>query len=184
MREFLEALRRALRSPAFKFFLNIFLILLLVVPLLLVCALVWERETRAQAVRAEVGQLWGPEQQLIGPFLIVPYTVRIQTVQGDKRFEQLQERAGGLRASGRGYPGLRGAHHRHVRDPARRLVRRRRRCPTGTAGRVRRRPGASPRLRSRCVNAVAMLRCNERPSPDAVQFQPPAERSALPFPHH
>ena len=89
MREFLEALRRALRSPAFKFFLTIFLIVLLTIPLLLVYALIWERESRAGAVRAEVGQLWGPEQHLMGPFLVVPYTVRIQTVQGDKRFEQV-----------------------------------------------------------------------------------------------
>jgi inner membrane protein len=92
MREFLEALRRALRSPAFKFFLTIFLIVLLTIPLLLVYALIWERESRAQAVRGEVGRLWGPEQQILGPFLVVPYTVRIQTVQGDKRFEQIQER--------------------------------------------------------------------------------------------
>jgi inner membrane protein len=92
MMELLEAVRRALRSPAFKFFLVVFLILLLTVPLLLVYALIWERESRAQAVRREVGQLWGPEQQILGPFLVVPYTVRIHTVQGDKRIEQLQER--------------------------------------------------------------------------------------------
>src|SRR5512139_1759600 len=92
MRELLEALRRALRSPAFKFFLTVFLILLLTVPLLLVYALIWERESRAQAVRHEVGTLWGPEQQILGPFLVVPYTVRIETVQGDKRIEQIQER--------------------------------------------------------------------------------------------
>ena len=92
MREFLEALRRALRSPAFKFFLTIFLIVLLTIPLLLVYALIWARESRAGAVRAAVGRLWSPEQQIVGPFLIVPYTVRIQTVQGEKRFEQIQER--------------------------------------------------------------------------------------------
>ena len=92
MRELLEALRRALRSPAFKFFLTVFLILLLTIPLLLVYALIWERESRAQAVRNEIGRLWGPEQQILGPFLVVPYTVRIETVQGDKRIEQIQER--------------------------------------------------------------------------------------------
>jgi inner membrane protein len=92
MLDFLEAVRRALRSPAFKFFLVCFLILLLLVPLLLVNALIWEREVRAQAVRGEVGRTWGPEQQVLGPFLVVPYTVRLQTVQGDKRIEQLQER--------------------------------------------------------------------------------------------
>jgi inner membrane protein len=88
----MEAVQRALRSPAFKLFLIGFLILLLLVPLLLVDLLVGEREARARAVLAEVGQLWGPEQQILGPFLVVPYTVRLQTVQGDKRIEQVQER--------------------------------------------------------------------------------------------
>src|SRR5262245_54750318 len=92
MREFLEALRRALRSPAFKFFLTVFLILLLTIPLLLVYALISERESTAQAVHSEVGRLWGAEQQILGPFLVVPYTVRTETVQGDKRVEHFQER--------------------------------------------------------------------------------------------
>jgi inner membrane protein len=87
-----EAAARALRSPAFKFFLILFLIVLLVVPLALVYGLIWERGSRAASVRREVGQLWGPEQSMLGPFLVVPYTVRIETVQGDKRFEQIQER--------------------------------------------------------------------------------------------
>jgi inner membrane protein len=90
--ELLEAVGRGLRSPAFKFLLVLFLILLLVIPLVLVSALISERENRAQAVRREVGQLWGPEQRMIGPVLVVPYTVRLETVQGDKRVEQLQER--------------------------------------------------------------------------------------------
>jgi inner membrane protein len=92
MMDVIDAVRRALRSPAFKFLLVCFLILLLLIPLLLVNGLIWERESRAQAVRAEVGRLWGPEQQLLGPFLVVPYTVRLETVRGDKRAEVLQER--------------------------------------------------------------------------------------------
>ena len=88
----LEATGRALRSPAFKFLLILFLIVLLLVPLLLVFALIWEREKRAESVRYDVAQLWGPEKRILGPFLIVPYTVRIETVQGEKRIEQTQER--------------------------------------------------------------------------------------------
>jgi hypothetical protein len=84
--DLLEAAGRVLRSPAFKFVLILFLIVLLLVPLALVYSLIWERENRAASVRREVGQLWGPEQRLLGPFLVVPYTVRIETVQGDKRF--------------------------------------------------------------------------------------------------
>ena len=86
------AIVRGFRSPAFKFFLILFLILLLLVPLFMVYGLIWERESRARAVRSEVGRLWGPEQQILGPFLIVPYTVRIETGQGDRRAEQIQER--------------------------------------------------------------------------------------------
>jgi inner membrane protein len=90
--DLLEAIRRILRSPAFKFLLILLLTVLLLVPLFLVYGLIWERENRAQGVRREVGLLWGPEQRLLGPFLVVPYTVRVETVQGDKRVEQIQER--------------------------------------------------------------------------------------------
>jgi inner membrane protein len=90
--DLLERMGRVLRSPAFKVLLILLLIVLLLIPLLLVYGLIWERESRAQGVRAEVGRLWGPEQRLLGPFLVVPYTVRIETVQGEKRTEQIQER--------------------------------------------------------------------------------------------
>jgi inner membrane protein len=90
--DFIEAAGRVLRSPAFKFVLILSLIIVLIVPLILVYGLISERESRAQGVRREVGQLWGPQQQMLGPFLVVPYTVRIEAVQGDKRVEQIQER--------------------------------------------------------------------------------------------
>jgi len=90
--DFIDAAGRVLRSPAFKFVLILLLIIVLIVPLFLVYGLIWERESRAQGVRREVGQLWGPQQQILGPFLVVPYTVRLETVQGDKRVEQIHER--------------------------------------------------------------------------------------------
>jgi inner membrane protein len=88
----LEAVARVLRSPAFKFLLVLFLIVLLLVPLLLVSGLISEREGRAVGVRREVGQLWGPEQNLQGPFLVVPYSVRLERIEGEKRIELVQER--------------------------------------------------------------------------------------------
>ena len=88
---FIEAARRFTGSPGFKFFLILLLILLLTIPMLLVYALIWDRESRAQGIKREVSQVWGPEQRLLGPFLIVPYTVRTETVQGDKRVEQIHE---------------------------------------------------------------------------------------------
>ena len=92
MEQLFEAFQRLARSPAFKFFLVAFLILLLLVPLVLVFGLVHEREGRARQVQGEVARVWGAAQQLSGPFLVVPYTVRVETVQGDKRIEQIQER--------------------------------------------------------------------------------------------
>src|SRR5262249_42496357 len=70
----------------------LFLIVLLLIPLFLVGGLISDREGRAQGVRREVGQLWGPEQHLLGPFLIVPYSVRLETTQGERRIEVVQER--------------------------------------------------------------------------------------------
>lgn len=92
MNELIAALKRLARSPACKFFLIAFLILLLLVPLVLVFGLVQEREGRAREVQRDVARIWGAAQQLSGPFLVVPYTVRTETVQGDKRIEQVQER--------------------------------------------------------------------------------------------
>jgi inner membrane protein len=85
-------LQRFARSPAFKFFLISFLIVLLLIPLALVFGLVQERERRAGEVKAEVARVWGRNQEISGPFLVVPYTVRTEIVQGDKRVEQTQER--------------------------------------------------------------------------------------------
>lgn len=92
MKELFEALARALKSPAFKFALVAFLILLLLIPLFIVRELISEREQRARSVRYEVGRIWGPDQSIVGPVLIVPYTIRYETVQGEKRVEQIQER--------------------------------------------------------------------------------------------
>jgi inner membrane protein len=92
MEQLFAAMQRLARSPAFKFFLITFLIALLLIPLFLVLGLVQEREGRAREVQREVARIWGASQQLSGPFLVVPYTVRVETVQGDRRIEQLQER--------------------------------------------------------------------------------------------
>jgi inner membrane protein len=92
MEQLFAALQRLARSPAFKFFLIAFLILLLLVPLVLVFGLVSEREGRAREVEREVARIWGAAQQVSGPFLVVPYTVRLEVAQGDRHVEQMQER--------------------------------------------------------------------------------------------
>jgi inner membrane protein len=83
---------RSLRTPGFKLFLIGALILVLFIPLILVSDLVAERESRAASVRAEVASLWGGEQLITGPVLIVPYTVVYVSTQGDKRVEEVVER--------------------------------------------------------------------------------------------
>jgi inner membrane protein len=92
MRELLAAMGRIARSPSFKFFLILFLVVLLLVPLYLASVVIEERSSRANDVRAEVGRLWGPDQRILGPFLVVPYTVRLVETDDGKRVERLVER--------------------------------------------------------------------------------------------
>jgi len=86
------AIGRLLGSPAFKFFLICGLILVLTIPLLLVWGLIGEREQRAEGVRQSVAREWGASQYIDGPLLIVPYTVKRVTGEGDKRVEELVEK--------------------------------------------------------------------------------------------
>ena len=85
---FAEALGRFFRAPAFKFFLIGGLVLLLLIPLLIVYELVREREGNARSVRYDVAKTWGSDQQLAGPFLVVPYTVKRIVTRGDKQLEE------------------------------------------------------------------------------------------------
>ncbi|MBN8910511.1 MAG: cell envelope integrity protein CreD, partial [Rhizobiales bacterium] len=92
MSDVMHTAGRVARSPAFKFFLIAFLILLLLIPLLIVAALVSEREGRSQSVVSDVARTWGGVQQLSGPFLVVPYLVRFETKEDDKVIVRMQER--------------------------------------------------------------------------------------------
>lgn len=92
MSDVMQTAGRVTRSPAFKFFLIAFLILLLLIPLLIVAALVSEREGRSQSVVSDVARTWGGVQQLTGPFLVVPYLVRFETKEDDKVIVRMQER--------------------------------------------------------------------------------------------
>lgn len=92
MSEILAAVRRLIQSPAFKLCLIGFLILLLLLPLAMAGGLVSEREERARGVRADVARVWGQPQNLNGPFLVVPYTIKVETKDGDKRVETIVEK--------------------------------------------------------------------------------------------
>jgi inner membrane protein len=92
MAAFMDGLRRLIRSPGFKFFLVGALILLLGIPLALIWFTVEERESRAQNVRSEIAGTWGGPQKLSGPYLLVPYNVKILTKENDKDIERREER--------------------------------------------------------------------------------------------
>jgi inner membrane protein len=92
MTGFFEGLGRIMRTPTFKFILVGILILVLSIPLLLVYLLVYERSSRSVEVVREISSHWGRDQALQGPYLIVPYTVKIVSKQDEKSVERLQER--------------------------------------------------------------------------------------------
>lgn len=92
MSDIAAALGRLARSPAMKLAVIGLLVLVLLIPLLMAGGLVSERHSRARGVRAEVARIWGQPQRLNGPFLVVPYTVRTETREGEKVIEQTHER--------------------------------------------------------------------------------------------
>jgi len=86
------AIGRFFGSPGFKFFLIAGLILALLIPMVFVWFIIDEREDRARDVRREVAREWGQNQSITGPFLIVPYTTVVGTIEKDgQREEQLRE---------------------------------------------------------------------------------------------
>jgi inner membrane protein len=92
MSDILAEARRVLQSPAFKLCLIGVLILILLLPLAMAESLVAEREDRARGVRSEVARIWGQPQNINGPFVVVPYTIKVETKDGEKRVETLVER--------------------------------------------------------------------------------------------
>lgn len=83
------------------------LALLLMIPIVMIYGLVWERQNRHDAVTTEVASSWGNTQTVTGPALILPYVVRsVETSATGKETERLETRYGvflpkTLRARGR-----------------------------------------------------------------------------------
>jgi inner membrane protein len=94
-------------SRLLRLFLVGVMALLLLIPIVMIYQLVWERQGRYDAVMAEVASSWGNTQRLTGPALILPYTVRtVETSAAGKQTERLETRHGvflpkTLRATGR-----------------------------------------------------------------------------------
>ena len=70
------------RSMGVKLIVVCGLALLMMIPALFVSSLVEERTQRANEVTNEISRLVGGQQTFLGPTLVIPYTVPLQTVKG------------------------------------------------------------------------------------------------------
>lgn len=67
-----EELRKE-RSPGIKLLLASLIGLALVIPLMLVYALVWDRESQSQTAQGAINAGWGGPQVIAGPVVVVPF---------------------------------------------------------------------------------------------------------------
>ncbi len=79
-------------SLGLKLLLVCLLVLVMGIPLLVVGALVAERETRARTVTAEIGAGAGGSQVIGGPMLLVPYTRTVESTDDQGRVQRRVER--------------------------------------------------------------------------------------------
>lgn len=74
------------RTPGIKLLFTVLIAAALAIPLLMVYALVYDRQTQAQTAQASINSGWGGEQTLAGPVLVVPFrTTQEQTAQENGR---------------------------------------------------------------------------------------------------
>lgn len=75
------------RSPSFKFVLVGFLVLVISGLTSVVWLLSAERQQRAHSVQVDIAKDWGGQQRVLGPYLIVPYTVKAQRIEYGKTID-------------------------------------------------------------------------------------------------
>lgn len=74
------------RSPGFKLFLAGIIGIVLVVPLMMIYALVWDRQSQSQTAQDSIAAGWGGPQVIVGPVLVLPYTANsVETVDENGR---------------------------------------------------------------------------------------------------
>lgn len=67
------------RSPGIKLLLASLIGLALIIPLMLVYALVWDRQSQSQTAQSAINAGWGGPQVIAGPLVVVPYkTTQVQ----------------------------------------------------------------------------------------------------------
>lgn len=62
------------RSPGWKLFLVGIIGIVLVIPLMMIYALVWDRQSQSQTAQNSIAAGWGGPQTVVGPILVIPYT--------------------------------------------------------------------------------------------------------------
>jgi inner membrane protein len=69
------------RSPGFKLFFAGLIGLILIIPLMMVYALLWDRQEQANTAQNSIAAGWGGPQTIVGPVLVIPYTAdSVETV--------------------------------------------------------------------------------------------------------
>ena len=69
----MSATERRERSPAIKLLLVGLVAFVLIVPLMMVYALVYDRQSQAQTAQASINEGWGGHQVISGPIIVVPF---------------------------------------------------------------------------------------------------------------
>ena len=76
------------RSPGFKLFLAGIVAVVLIIPLVMTYALVYDREQQSRTAQASITEGWGGAQTITGPLLVIPFienVTRSETVDGRSR---------------------------------------------------------------------------------------------------
>jgi inner membrane protein len=69
------------RSPGWKLFLAGLIGVVLIVPLMMVYALLWDRQNQAETAQTSIAAGWGGPQTITGPVLVIPYTANtVETI--------------------------------------------------------------------------------------------------------
>ena len=74
------------RSPGWKLFFAGIIGLVLIIPLMMVYALLWDRQEQSNIAQNAIAAGWGGPQVVVGPVLVVPYTASsVETVEENGR---------------------------------------------------------------------------------------------------
>jgi inner membrane protein len=69
------------RSPGFKLFFAALIGLGLIIPLLMVYGLLWDRQQQSETAQTSIAAGWGGPQTIVGPVLVIPYkSENVETV--------------------------------------------------------------------------------------------------------